>query len=655
MERLKILVVDDNPSDRFLYQIALRKRPGAGVTGVFDAVEADTGQSGLAACKAQGPDCIVLDFNLPDMDGLEFISALKEQYGDVPCAVLMLTGIRDERVAVRAMTSGATDYLPKTEDIGKILEAAIIGAIEKFRMRRQIAEHQSALEASERQYRTLMEAIPQLVWVMDAAGAVQYANRRWAEYTGLAAAGATGLNDAMHVEDLSSYGSAWQAAVARKDTFEIESRLRRAGDGSYRWHLIRMAPMQDRLHETMWLATGMDVEDYKRAESAIQHRQKWESIGLLAGGIAHDFNNLLVGVLGGASYAAEYFPPDHPVQSTLEIIARSGERAAHLTRQLLAYAGKGPLLVERVNLSAIVTETFDLIRASIPPHVRVIVQADDRLPCIDADSGQVQQVVMNLLINGAEAVPADRPGTVFVRTFAREFEAGTQTVESVSSHEITTGRYVVLEVEDTGSGMDEGTKKRIFDPFFTTKFTGRGLGLAAVHGILRSARGSISVESAPSKGSTFRVFFPASHEIATEKAAAPRVRNAPDGNSAYTILVIDDEASVRNVARLALERAGYKVIAAGTGAAGLQILERQQEPISLVLLDMSMPEMDGRELLTTIRLAGISVPVAVCSGYSEAEVLHRFDGCEFTTFIPKPFRAADLADRVGNVLKSSRA
>lgn len=647
-ERYKVLMVEDNPADRFLYRISLPEP-------VFETVEAENAAAGLEACKRHRPDCILLDFNLPALNGLEFIAALRNECGELPCAIVMITGVHDERVAVEAMKSGATDYIPKTDNIGDFLQHAVISAVEKFRMARQIEQQRAELEANERQYRALMEAIPQLVWITDAAGAIHYANSRWSEYVGGSPTdGPTELDHVIFPEDRDRYDAAWQRALAANSAFEIEIRLQRVAHRSVRWHLVRVGPMaaaDANAANARWLGTATDIEDLKQAERAIQQKQKWESIGLLAGGIAHDFNNLLVGILGGASYVADSLPEAHPVQSIVSNIVRSAERAAQLTRQMLAYAGKGQFFIEQVDLSAVVRETCELIRSSIPDHVRLAHETADDLPMVETDSGQMQQLVMNLVINAAEAIPAARPGVVRIRTFARQIDTDSVPSGCANPYEVNPGTYVVLEVEDNGSGMDEPTKQKIFDPFFTTKFTGRGLGLAAVQGILRSVKGCIIVESEPGKGSLFRVFLPASKAATLRPEAERAISAARQDTSRYTILVIDDEDVVCQVAASALERAGFTVLTAADGATGLRMM-REHPAISLVLLDMGMPEMNGREVLAKMRGMQITVPVVICSGYSEPEVMRQFAGYEFAGVISKPFKSKELPIRVREILES---
>ncbi len=644
----RVLLVDDNPADRLIYRMALLSHPGV----AFQVFEAEHGQAGLDSCKEHLPDCILLDFNLPDMDGLRFLSRLKEQYGDMPCAVIMLTGVRDESVAVRAMKSGTTDYLPKTENVGEILAHAVVDAIEKSRMRRQIAEQQLALEASELRYRTLVESLPQLVWLADSAGNVQFGNRRWFDYTGVTSFVGFDLQEAMPAEDRERFSNVWDEAAVGNRAFEIELRLRRSCDAAERWHLVRFTPTQDRSGEPGWLGTAMDIEDVKQAEATIQTKQKWESIGLLAGGIAHDFNNLLVGILGGASLLMENVPAADDNHSTLKMIVQSSERAAYLTRQLLAYSGKGQFCVQSLDLSEVVRKTCGLVRSSIPPRLRLSIETTDPMPIVEADTGQIQQVITNLVMNAAEAIPENQRGTVTVRTLVADGrECRSQDYSGPDGQ--ASGTYAVLEVQDTGTGMDAETRAKIFDPFFTTKFLGRGLGLAAVQGIVRSAEGQIDVNSAPGKGSIVRVFLPTSRRRETTERPPAVVQVAPHENLARTVLIIDDEPGVRQMMRSALKRAGYEVLTAKDGPTGLSVLEQQRDSVSLILLDVGMPEMGGEEVLRRIRASGCQVPVVICSGYAESEVLSQIARCEFSAFIQKPFGTNELARCVNTLLRDA--
>jgi PAS domain S-box-containing protein len=390
-----------------------------------------------------------------------------------------------------------------------------------------------------------------------------------------------------------------------------------------------------------WIAFVIDLTERKALERRLVETQKLESLGLLAGGIAHDFNNLLVGVLGNAGLAQDVLPAGNPADSFLGEIVKAAERAAHLTREMLAYAGKGRFVIERLNLCETVRDVTSLIRSSIPGKVAVLFDLDHGIPSVDADPGQMQQLVMNLVLNAAEAI-SDEAGVVTIRTAVRDIGAGDPGRPEFS--DLSPGAYVCLEVRDTGCGMDAETQANIFDPFFTTKFTGRGLGLAAVSGIVRAHKGAIHVASAPGEGSTFLVLLPAS--VAAPPASAASGSLHTDLQGTGTILVVDDEDIVRLTAKGALERQGYTVVLADCGKAAIDILARRDLNISLVLLDLSMPGMDGHETLRRLRVYRPDTPVILSSGYNEAECLRLFEGESIAGFVQKPYTFARLAEKV---------
>ena len=384
-----------------------------------------------------------------------------------------------------------------------------------------------------------------------------------------------------------------------------------------------------------------DVTELKRAEQRLREAQKLESLGLLAGGVAHDFNNLLVGVIGNASLAQDVLPPDNPARELLDGVLKAGEQAAHLTRQMLAYAGKGKFLVEALDVSALIPDMSGLVRPSIPKKIALEFDLGRDLPSIQADRGQVQQVFMNLVLNAAEAMES-REGTIAVKTGVENVNDRYRQ-QHPEAAELPSGSYVYLAVSDTGCGMDEATKVRIFDPFFTTKFTGRGLGLAAVAGIVRGHKGAIVVTSERGKGSRFAVLFPAVGRVAAKMAAAGAETML---QGAGVVLVVDDEQIVLELAKRALERQGYTVLVADGGRAAIDLLKTHPGDIALVVLDLSMPNMNGEEALPEIRKLRPGVKVMVSSGYSEAETMVLFEGQRVAGFIQKPYTAAALAEKV---------
>ena len=389
-----------------------------------------------------------------------------------------------------------------------------------------------------------------------------------------------------------------------------------------------------------------DITERKRLEEQMRETQKLESLGVLAGGVAHDFNNLLTGILGNTSLALETIPRDNPARNVLDDVLRASERAAHLTRQMLAYAGKGRFLLEKVNLSQVVREIANLVQISIPKNVQLRLELDDQLPPIEADPGQIQQIVMNLVINGAEAIPADLNGTVLVTTGGHQVDE--EYLRTLSVDEIPPGLYVALEVHDTGIGMDLATQAKIFDPFFSTKFAGRGLGLAATLGIVRGHKGAIKVYSTPARGTTFKVLFPATESKVRHTPEAAGQKNL---RGSGTVLVVDDEEVVRNTARAMLERYGYSVLLAHDGQEAVDLYRAAPDRIAVVLLDLTMPVMGGAEAFRQLRLIRPNVRVILSSGYNEVEAIRSFTTKGIAGFIQKPYTSAHLAEKVTAVLE----
>ncbi len=386
------------------------------------------------------------------------------------------------------------------------------------------------------------------------------------------------------------------------------------------------------------LSERKQAEEERRAlEAQMQQTQKLESLGVLAGGIAHDFNNLLTAVLGNASVALGELPDDSPVRGTLDQIERAAQRAAELCTQMLAYSGRGRLVLERVDLSGLVEEMAHLLRASIPKTVELGLYVAPGLPSLEGDATQLRQVVMNLITNAAEAIP-EAGGAIRVRTGST---VGNRSylVDHPWGEDLPEGEYVFLEVNDTGCGMDEATRSKIFEPFFTTKFTGRGLGMAAVLGIVRRHRGAVHVSSDLGLGSTFRILLPVAAAPAREPEPVERV--APvrrDG----TVLVVDDEPIVCKVVARMLERAGHSVLTAASGTEGVDAFAEHAETIAAVVVDLTMPDMGGDEVLERIRWLRPGVPAVLMSGYTQEDVDEQLTGKESVAFLHKPFREAEL-------------
>jgi PAS domain S-box-containing protein len=395
-----------------------------------------------------------------------------------------------------------------------------------------------------------------------------------------------------------------------------------------------------------------DIDALKRAERErrklelqIQHVQKLESLGVLAGGIAHDFNNLLVGMMGHAGLALMDLPPDSSVRERLEQIETCAMRAAELTNQMLAYSGKGRVVVQPTDLTAVVQEMANLLQTVVSKSARLELQLAPNLPALQADGAQLRQVVMNLITNASDAI-GERGGTIAVTTGVMHASTA-YLAEAYVASMAESGEYVYIEVHDDGCGMDADTRERIFEPFFTTKFTGRGLGLAAVLGIVRGHHGAVHLESAPGCGTTFRILFPACASPATAAAGQPgRARASKQAR----VLVVDDEPAVRTIAREALTRAGFTVMVAEDGVAALERLRAEASSIDAVLLDVTMPGPSGIDTLRAIRAIVHDLPVVLMSGYSEQEAADRLGEEAIAGFLQKPFSPAAVVAKVNDAL-----
>jgi two-component system cell cycle sensor histidine kinase/response regulator CckA len=385
-----------------------------------------------------------------------------------------------------------------------------------------------------------------------------------------------------------------------------------------------------------------DVSERERLEAQLRQSQKLESLGVLAGGVAHDFNNLLVGIMGNASLAMEKLPTDSPVQLLLERVVNAGRRATDLTKRMLAYAGRATCDVQIMDLNALVQEMADFAVAAVPRKIALHIHTQRDLPLVQADSSQVQQVIMNLLINAAEAI-GDAGGDVTVSTWAEELSASRVAREFADQH-VAAGQYVCLEVRDTGCGMSPETLSRIFDPFFTTKFAGRGLGLSAILGIVRAHHGAITVSSQVGVGTVFRVYLPAA---ATQAAVAP-VQNTGHGlPRGATVLVIDDEEEIREVVETVLQSRGINVLTAADGGSGLELFRQHAPRVDAVLLDMNMPGMSGEAVFQELVAIRPDVKVILSTGYSEQEAATRFAHAPLAGFVHKPYTASALVDQIG--------
>ncbi|MBN1867950.1 PAS domain-containing protein [Candidatus Sumerlaeota bacterium] len=395
-------------------------------------------------------------------------------------------------------------------------------------------------------------------------------------------------------------------------------------------------------------------KERKELESRMQHAQKLESLGVLAGGIAHDFNNLLVAILGNAGLALLELSANSPARVPIQEVEIASRRASELCRQMLAYSGKGDLVIEPIDLSNLVQEMANLLEVSISKNAVLKYNFVKVLPPVQGDATQLRQVVMNLITNASDALDG-KSGIISVTTGFMEV---TQEYldKTYSDKDLEEGYYTYIEVSDTGCGMSRETQDKMFEPFFTTKIAGRGLGLAAVLGIVLSHKGVIRVYSEVGRGTTFKVLLPCAKDPQTpaQAGAARHVADQSVEKLDATILVVDDEESVRAFAKRALERIGLTVLTATNGLEGVDVFRAHAREIDLVLLDLAMPHMDGEEAFRHMRQIRPGVPVVLSSGYNEQDATVRFAGKGLSGFLHKPYQPTELSNSVQKILKDSR-
>lgn len=453
----------------------------------------------------------------------------------------------------------------------------------------------------------------------------------------------------VHPEDRPRVRAASEAALADGARYDIEHRIVRPDGGTAHVHERAEIVRDEAGRAVRMIGSVQDVterhrqeEERQAIERKFQEAQKLESLGVLAGGIAHDFNNLLTGILGNACLARMELPRESPVQSYAEQIELSSQRAADLCKQMLAYSGKGRFTVKQINLSEMVRETVHLLQLSVSKKAVLQLALADDLPSVLADATQLRQIIMNLVINASDAL-GDKGGTITIHTAV--LRADKSYLSSlVGAGDLAEGDYVSLEVTDTGCGMSPETQAKIFEPFFTTKFTGRGLGLSAVLGIVRGHQGALKVRSEPGRGTTFKLLLPVAATVASdtrvEKVVTPKWRGTG------TVLVIDDEESVRRVAGKILMSMGFQVVTANDGIDGLNAYRTCSESVCAVLLDLTMPRMDGEETFRELRKLRPDACVVLMSGYSEQEAGARFVGKGLAGFLQKPFTPEELRERL---------
>ncbi|NOY86976.1 MAG: PAS domain S-box protein [Deltaproteobacteria bacterium] len=456
--------------------------------------------------------------------------------------------------------------------------------------------------------------------------------------------------DRVHPEDLEMVRKAVEDVLKGKHVDSLEHRIVRPdGDVRYVSESARIS-FDESGNPARMVVTILDITERRKLEDRIRHAHQMESLGLLAEGIAHDFNNMLTGILGNASLAEMKLPPDSPAIFYTRKIINAAQQAGELANQMLAYSGKGRLVLDDVDLSAVIQGMEKILATAVGKNVNITYHLSDTLPVIEADVSQIRQVVTNLIINAAESI-GDDVGVIVVTTGMMKCDRSY--LDQIRfAGDLSEGWYVLLDISDTGRGMASTIWDRIFEPFFTTKEFGRGMGLAAVLGIVKGHGGGVRIQSEPERGATFRVLLPATEEPRDKPVEPPPEENL---EGVRTVLVVDDEEIIRDLARDMLETEGFQVLTAPDGPEALKIFRNRLDEIDLVLLDMTMPKMGGDEVFYEMKNIRGDIPVILSSGYDESIATGPFESGLFAHdglagFIQKPYSAADLVRKIKKTL-----
>jgi PAS domain S-box-containing protein len=629
--------VDDDPAILRTTADVLRLRG-------FLAEVAHSGNRALSLAADLPPAVALVDLRLPDMDGLDLVTRLHEV--SALTEIVVLTGNASVTSAVRALREQIFDYLLKPISPDQ-LASTLDRAGERWRRRKA----EVALAGSERRFRSLIENATDLITILAAGDIIEYASPAYERATGSTAESllGTSLLDRVHEDDADALRRAI-AECGEAGIVGLPVKLRLRGDeGGWRAYLGTVRDLRSDPAIGGVVLNAHDVTEREVLEAQLRHAQKMEAVGQLAGGIAHDFNNLLTVITSYSGMLLSEHGHDEALRADVAEIELAAVRAAALTRQLLAFSRKQVLQPKYLDVNQVVQDLEKLLRRLIREDIELVTVLASELAPVYADLGQLEQVIVNLVVNARDALPEG--GRIEIATFAVDLDDDF----TASDSPVTPGPHVMLAVSDDGCGMDSATLARVYEPFFTTKAGGRGtgLGLATVKSIIQRSSGHVWCYSEPGRGTTFKIYLPSAAE-APAVAPAIEVAKKPSPGT-ETILLVEDEDHVRTVATRILRRNGYTVLEARTGPEALRLWHDHAREIDLVVTDMVMPGMGGRELSNHVRLERPDMPLLFMSGYTEDGAFQRGVLEPGETYLEKPFGEDRLTRLVRRALSSERS
>ena len=638
MEQLKLIIIEDDDAHFQLMKRAIIKAyPDASIHYFQEAV------SCLEMLDEINPDLVVADYLLPGMNGIEFLKSLNREKRDIP--VIMITGQGDENLAIQAMKLGAWDYLVKSGDFFPLIPSVIGKVVREWKLK-------ASLQGSQKRFREIFSQSPIGIAVYDQNGLLVEANKSCMDIFG--------VSDPVHMRgfkliDAPNASPELKARLLKGETVRYEApfdfdkvdalELFERDRSGMAYLEIVITPMEGGMNrgDSGYLVQIQDITRRKLAEEEKKELQiqRMESIFTLAGGIAHDFNNALSSITGNIDLLKMDLPNMAGIDRYVEAMGNATQRMVHLTDQLLAYARGGKYWPKNISLSEFVEETLPMIQHKIAPAIWVKTNLASDIFSIEVDMTQMHMVLSAVVINAAEAIEGQ--GQIIISTSNKEIDDGI----AKYNPGLKPGRYSCLTVQDNGKGMDAETKRKIFEPFFTKKFQGRGLGMAAVYGIVKNHGGWISVESQLGKGTVVRIYLPAV-EDKPEEIVTPKTELA---RGTGTILIVEDEEQVMDVTRTILKRLGYHVLTARTGIEGVNIGRSYDGDIDLAIIDIYLSDMRGDVIYKLLMKARRNLKVIICSAYAFDGPAQEILDAGAQAFMQKPFRLAALSEKVKNVLE----
>jgi PAS domain S-box-containing protein len=647
----RILIVDDECHNKQLLEVMLTPE------GYF-LETAESGEAALAMVARHPPDLILLDVMMPGMDGYQVTERIKGNLATRNIPIIMVTALDDRDGRVRGLCAGAEDFLSKPVDraelCARVRNLLRLKAHGDFHdnygqmLESEVGSRTADLVESERLYRSTFDAAPIGIVHAGLNGQWLRVNQRLCELLGYSREELqtpTG-NELLQSEQTAGEAeSVRQMAAGTLDRYLVDEKRYRRRDGTFVWARVNISVHRDATARPQYFISVIeDITERRTLEAQVRQANKMDAIGQLASGVAHDFNNLLTVILGFAEIMTEDVALASQHGKDLGEIVKAAQRATGLTKQLLAFSRQQVLNSAPLDVNALIQDMTAMLGRLIGEHIEIVLALAPNLPLVLADRGQLEQVVMNLVVNARDAMPGG--GSITIETVDIE-------LENSSFHEETImhGRYVMLAITDTGSGMSKETQRRLFEPFFTTKETGKGtgLGLSTTYGIVKQSKGYIWVYSEPDRGTTFKVYLPsANRDVAVETVSAPLI--APVKMASETVLLVEDEAGVRRFSKRILENAGYRVLEAVNGDAAEKLFAEHAASIDLVVTDVIMPGCGGPELLSRLHVQTPALKALYMSGYTEKSAAHKTGLDRGLPFVQKPFTAAEFIRRVREAL-----